>query len=115
IGGAIVALAGELISPNRGLLIYTPIVLFSIVGAIRAARIQTRDAARLVWLAGASVVLLLGYAFYPLWFGGWTYGPRFLTDTMPVACLLLVYAIPASRVLAVPFALLLAASIGVQI
>lgn len=114
-GDAAVAFAGELFSPNRGLFIFTPIVIFSIAGAMRAARSRTADGTLLLWLGGACVLLCAVYALYSQWYGGWTYGPRFLTDTMPVAGLLLVYTIPQLRLAAIPFAVLLAASICVQI
>ena len=110
------ALAGELFSPNRGLLVFTPLVVFAVIGAVRAARAKTSDASLLVLLAGASALLCVVYAYYPLWWGGWCYGPRFLTDTMPVACLLLAYALPSfSRALAGALFVTIAVSIAVQV
>lgn len=120
------ALAGELFSPNRGLFVFTPLVVFSVIGAVRAARSKTSDAMLVLVLAGASVLLCGIYAAYPLWWGGWCYGPRFLTDTMPIAGLLLLFVIPPSLRAFVrrgptaafatsAFALTFAASIGVQL
>jgi len=43
------------------------------------------------WL-GASAATLLLFAKWYDWRGGWCYGPRFLTETMPVCCLLFGYA-----------------------
>lgn len=89
------ALAGLLVSPSRGLFAFTPIVLFSFAGAVLALR-RGDPAARLLTLLGlASLALVLNYAAFAIWDGGHCYGPRFLTDAMPVAALLLVYVIPA--------------------
>ncbi len=90
------AFAGELVSPNRGLFVFTPLALFSIGGAIRATRAKTDDARLMLLLAGACVALCALCACFTSWWGGWCYGPRYLTDAMPVAALLLLYVIPAS-------------------
>jgi hypothetical protein len=110
------ALAGLLVSPSRGLLVFTPLVLFSALGAVRAARQRTPGARLLVLLAAASVVLTLSYAMFPIWIGGACYGPRFLTDTMGVAALLLVYVVPnrLAGLGATAFVAAIAYSIAVQ-
>ncbi len=119
------ALGGELISPNHGLFVFTPLVVFSLVGAVRAARAKTADAALILLLAGASFVLCILYAFDATWWGGWCFGPRYLTDTMPVAALLWLYVLPprpraflargiAAWCAAAAFAVLLVVSIAIQ-
>jgi hypothetical protein len=120
-----VAFAGLLVSPSRGLAVFTPLVVFSVFGALRAARRSDAAARLLTLLAGAAVVLTLQYAFFRIWVGGHTYGPRFLTDAMAVAALLLVYVVPAdprayarsnpvARLKIAAFVVLLGASIAVQ-
>jgi len=80
--------AGQLLSPSRGLLIFSPFLLFSFWGIWRIARDRT-----LLWLrplvASALGVMLVTFAWFD-WWGGWSYGPRLLVDTMPVmvVCLL---------------------------
>ncbi len=82
-GKVLMALAGVLVSPSRGLLIFTPVFLFSIWGMIWSLRKR--------WLAPlngyliAVVItqwLLLG-VYFQLWLGGHCYGPRLLTDLTP--------------------------------
>lgn len=71
---------GLLISPNRGVLVYTPVT------ALALPAIWQRDPPRLRWcsyiLIGVGVYLLL-YSAWIGWWGGNTYGPRFLTDALP--------------------------------
>jgi hypothetical protein len=73
--------AGLLISPNRGLLIYSPIVLVAALG-IRPAR-AAGWRSPLTWCLTATVVQYLVYGSYAVWWGGHTYGPRYLTDLLP--------------------------------
>jgi hypothetical protein len=82
-GGTLLgALAGHLVSPSRGLLIFSPVLLFSVVGvALKAAR---RTLTRLDW----SLLIILGLHWlvisaFPKWWGGWSYGPRFTSDVLP--------------------------------
>ena len=78
-------LTGLLISPSRGLLIYTPAAALSLPQMLRG-----RGAAH-AWLkyAAAGVVgYLLLYTCFGGWWGGYAYGPRFLTDTLPALAIL---------------------------
>jgi hypothetical protein len=83
------ALAGNLVSPSRGLLIFSPVLLFSAVGvALKAVR---RDLNRLDW----SLLIILGLHWlvisaFPKWWGGWSYGPRFASDVLPYLIYFLV-------------------------
>jgi hypothetical protein len=71
---------GLLISPSRGLLIFSPIVLLAIVG-VRRALTDTRGF-RLGWLIAASAALFVEYACYSVWWGGFTFGPRYMMDLL---------------------------------
>jgi hypothetical protein len=88
------ALGGLLISPNRGAFVFTPLLIFSIAGAVRAARRSDPPARLLTAMAIASALLYASYAFFRAWWGGFTFGPRYVTDAMGIAALLLVYVIP---------------------
>lgn len=84
-------LAGLLISPNRGLLIFSPIMVFAFVGAIMVWR---RPApAWIRWLVFGLVWHLVLYGMFDEWWGGYTFGPRYLTGMMPILTLLLVYGL----------------------
>ena len=94
IGPAFAALAGLLVSPSRGLFFFSPILLLGIAGGIVAWRTRGPAAALLLSLAAAALLTVVQYAFFREWWGGFAYGPRFLTDTVAVAALLIVYVIP---------------------
>jgi hypothetical protein len=82
---------GLLASPSRGLVIYSPILLLALGGAWRAFRVSLPSAhARLMRSAALSfVIAYLAYSKYLLWWAGHAYGPRYLTDVMPCACLVM--------------------------
>ncbi len=85
---------GLAICPSRGVLIYSPVVLLAVVGALRAWKgVPAPDGARCVSLLRmASVVCgaaYLAYAKYLVWWGGHAFGPRYLVDVMPFAALLM--------------------------
>jgi len=77
------ALAGSLVSPGRGLLIYSPVLLFVAAGVaikIQARRFTALDLSVLMciflhWIGTAWV--------NRVWWGGYSYGPRFFTDMLP--------------------------------
>lgn len=77
------ALAGSLFSPGRGLLIYSPVLLFAGAGIaikIQARRLTTLDLSLLLCL----VLHWIGTAWVNrIWWGGDSYGPRFFTDMVP--------------------------------
>jgi MFS family permease len=90
------ALAGLLGSPNRGLFVFSPVLLGAFAGAFcLRVRAHRADDVRLVALMSAgAVAMACSYGFYNMWWGGFSYGPRFLIDTVPVLCLLLAFAFP---------------------
>lgn len=111
-------LAGLLVSPSRGLLVYTPFLLAGFAGL----RMVVRDRAlrRSPVYATAALFLVCDLVFlgwWQAWWGGWSYGPRLLTEA---AAVLVVLAVPAAeRLRARPwarraFAAAVAWSVGVQ-
>jgi hypothetical protein len=110
------SLAGLLLSPNRGLLIYIPWVVFSLWGAVRIWKENTWHWGRYL-LAGLAVVPLL-HARFGSWWGGWSFGPRYLTDLLPFMAFFLVPVWPrirASRWLRVALAAAVVAAVWVQV
>lgn len=73
------SVAGLLLSPGRGLFVFTPIALLALWGLVRESR---QSALARALLAAAS----LHYVFMSLWnewHGGESFGPRLLTDLLP--------------------------------
>jgi hypothetical protein len=76
------ALAGTLISPSRGLFIFSPILLYAIAGIYLKHHKDGFDL-----LDGALIVILVAQWFviatFDHWWGGHSFGPRFFADVMP--------------------------------
>ena len=94
-----IGVSGLLIAPSRGLLVYSPALhllpwgVRSLFGA--SAQLQANPRPLLLGWLGASAAMLLLFAKWHDWPGGWCYGPRFLCETMPLCCLLFGYAYAA--------------------
>ena len=82
--------AGLVLAPSRGLLVYSPALILAPLG-LRAARFAGKRALLLAWFAAGIATILL-YAKWRVWWGGWCFGPRFLCETMPIFCLMFALA-----------------------
>jgi hypothetical protein len=71
--------AGLLVSPSRGLLVFSPIVLVAL-----AAWGSQSHRAIVRWTAAAGVAQFVVYASFSVWWGGHSYGPRYMLDLLPV-------------------------------
>lgn len=82
LGGLALGLAGNLVSPSRGTLIYVPWVAWVFALGWRArARL---DAPALVAVSGAlTAAHLLVVGAFPQWWGGHCFGARMTTDLVP--------------------------------
>jgi hypothetical protein len=82
LSGYLPALYGVLLSPSRGILIYSPFLLLVVGGILLYAR---RGQQRLLfWLCALWVGLqILSVSATRMWWGGYSYGPRLLTDAIP--------------------------------
>ena len=88
------ALAGNLISPSRGLLVFVPVVLF--VGYLLVRYWQTLEFKRLVAFAlSVFVIHLIIISGFPHWWGGHSFGPRFMTGVVPWLALLAILGVHA--------------------
>jgi hypothetical protein len=119
-GGAFLAgLASASLSPSHGLFVYSPVVLFALAGlalCVRPAAIPSR--AILVISACFFCSLLILYANYSVWWGGTCYGPRYMTDAIPAAILLMAPLLPLlkrSRLASAAFAGAAVFSLAVQL
>ena len=82
--------AGLLVSPSRGLLIFTPAMLLVPYGAWRGLCEAGRRLPAAMLALGCAMHLAL-MSLWSGWFGGWSYGPRFLAEAMPAAVALLAF------------------------
>ena len=94
-GNFLEGLAGVLASPGRGLLVYTPLALF----AVAAFLVSVRPDHRPLRMAAAVFALLqIGViAKWPMWWGGYCWGPRLLTEIVPGLMVLIALGVPALR------------------
>ena len=76
------ALAGLLISPGRGLFVYSPVLLFAFAGFVVAVRDREQRALHVAY-AGTIVSMLAVIMLFPVWWAGHSFGPRFMTDLLP--------------------------------
>jgi hypothetical protein len=108
-------LAGLLVSPSRGLFIFSPLFALSFVALIPIFRDDHYACLRPLSLAALGLVAIAAKWFD--WWGGWTYGYRPLVDVTPLLALMLVPlvdAVFARRWRRTVAALLLGWSIAVQ-
>jgi len=112
-------IAGLLISPSRGLLVFCPVFLFSAIGVylwLRTAQKPNAPIYVICLLVVAAHFLTL--ARYRLWWGGFSYGPRLTTDVIPCLVILMIPAmrlVETSGVWKSAFGAALAFSIFVQV
>ncbi|MFQ5743794.1 MAG: hypothetical protein ACE5HV_09430 [Acidobacteriota bacterium] len=104
-GSLLGGLAGLTVSPSRGVFVFAPILLIALVGAVSAWKRQLswpaagapgqRSEATLLarYLSLAALAVLLVYAKFIVWWGGNSYGPRYLTDIMPLVALLVAFGL----------------------
>lgn len=95
-----------LLDPSKGLFVLSPVLLIAFAGFGAARRAMPRSA--FVALIAAPLSILLTFAGYPNWFGGWTAGARYLVAAAPFLALLVALAAATSVE-----ALLLGASVAV--
>lgn len=96
-------IVGQLVSPGRGLLWYTPwllLVVPAVLWAWRRAPVGTAVA------GGSFLAYLLLYGKWYMWHGGFAWGPRFLVPVLPLLAWVAVPAVARSRWLFVGLAAL---------
>jgi hypothetical protein len=88
--GMILRLVGLLISPSRGLFVYTPILFLSILGYFNVSQISNKRIKRFLWIFGYSILAqLIAYSAFVMWWAGWSFGPRFLIGMLPALAIFL--------------------------
>jgi MFS family permease len=82
---------GLLMSPNRGLFVFTPVMIFAFWGAVQVWRRPSSPWLRLLTIGIATHVLI--HAGFSEWWAGYTYGPRYFADVLPGLALLLAFGL----------------------
>ncbi len=104
--------AGLLFSPTRGLLIFSPFLLFLVLAGRSFPR-SRQDRLLTVTMLAAVVIQILLYAKAD-WRGGLSWGPRYMTDLLPFLLWMLVPVVSALRG-AARIAFLVATSVSILI
>jgi glycosyltransferase involved in cell wall biosynthesis len=75
-------LLGNLFSPSRGLLIFSPVLIFALSGFLLALRDQAQ---RPLYIAYGAIVVahMIIVGASSMWWAGHSFGPRFTTDIVP--------------------------------
>lgn len=85
------ALLANIFSPGRGLFIFSPVLLYSIVGFILAYR-NKRFSILEIFIACIIILHWIVISSFGRWWAGHSYGPRFFTDmTVYFAYFLIIY------------------------
>jgi 4-amino-4-deoxy-L-arabinose transferase-like glycosyltransferase len=80
-------MAGLLIAPNLGLLIFSPILILSIFGYFQLKKIQNQKLEKILFIFGPVIVFqIVIYGIFGAWASStaFSYGQRFLTGFIPV-------------------------------
>ena len=86
--------SGLLISPSRGILVFTPVSVLAVPGAWQIWKWRAgKDEKLFLCLTVAALGIFLQYCFFKVWTGGACYGPRYLTDILPIICFLISYCL----------------------
>ncbi len=82
-----IGILGNLVSPSRGIFIFSPFFLLLLPGAVLVGRRLVRQP--LTWMAtGWFLLSLLLTARAATWWGGWSFGPRIMTGSLLALILL---------------------------
>lgn len=88
-------IAGLLVSPTRGLFLYSPFLLFALLAWRYAPAARDERRLTIVMIAAFAVqVALYGKVD---WRGGWSWGPRYMTDVLPFLFWMLAPVVAALR------------------
>ena len=84
------SVAAQFVSPSRGLFVFSPIVLVAVAGVLIARKRKSTTPLE-VLCAVAIPCYVIAIALFPIWWAGTSFGPRFMTETLPF---IFVLAIP---------------------
>jgi len=113
VGGAL----GTLFSPSRGLFVFSPWVALALL-LLPAYWRSLKAWPLLPWMLAALVADLVVLSTYAVWWAGYSFGPRYWTEAVPLFAILLAFALDWCRTrcrpLLMPFAAAILWGLGVQ-
>lgn len=90
--------AGLLFSPNKGLFIFSPVLLLAIFGYVRLCSLENNNFPRqnniirlFRWFGPVLILETIVYSFFGDWGGGYSYGPRYMTGLLPLLCIYVAF------------------------
>ncbi|MEK7595144.1 MAG: hypothetical protein AAB443_00930 [Patescibacteria group bacterium] len=84
---------GMFLSPSKGILVYSPVFIFSLVGFYRLLKENTYSKLEKNLFIFAAIVAFLHISIVSMWkhwYGGWSFGYRMASDILPYLSLLLI-------------------------
>lgn len=82
-------LAGLLFGPSRGILVFSPVIIFSFISIYFIFRDKEKTLFR--YLAVSTLLYIALFSFYLSWWAGHTFGYRYLLDIVPLLCIFPVF------------------------
>jgi hypothetical protein len=84
---------GPLVSPGRGLFVYSPVFLFSLLGIfLKLKGFQFKNPEKVLDLVLVIIIVIHCFtiSIWMMWWGGYSTGPRMLSDIIPYLVYLLI-------------------------
>lgn len=78
------------ISPDRGVIYYTPVILFGVIGFLLALKKKIQMVYLLTAIAGTNILL---YSMWPDPWGGWAFGSRYLIPSYAILSIFIAFLI----------------------
>lgn len=119
-GNPIEGAAGTLLSPGRGLFVFSPWVALALMALPASAR-RIGEHPIVAWLLWGLLPYFFMLSTYSVWWAGHSFGPRYWIDAVPLFAILLGFALDRarawtrSRTLPALFAVAIVWSIAVQL
>ncbi|MBS1493852.1 MAG: hypothetical protein JST55_10085 [Bacteroidetes bacterium] len=84
------AFAGNMFSPGKGLLIFTPVLIFSAIGIYIKIKMKSFNKLDFILLT-IFILYYISISLVTKWWDGWSFGPRYISDVLPI---LIYFIIP---------------------
>jgi len=95
-----------LFSDDRGIILYTPVILVGLIGLLSVHKKYSKEVAVVVGVIAMSLIL---YGSFGDPWGGWAYGPRYLIPAMSLVSIFIAVALTEYKNIWIKLLLLLAA------